>query len=217
MLHAPGPSERGAAYSALEKLALLRPLGLESADCTLDFPGDDDDRRRADLWWDDLGLSGEPAPIALAPVSRRADKRWPAERFARVCDLLVERTGRRLLLVHGPGEAPQAEAVVACAARRDACIHPTGVLPFAALPAAMARCAGYVGNDNGIRHVAVGLGLPTLAIFGRPSPVNWTPPGTTRHLSVGGQRDIRTIAISEVEPLVEVFASLVAAGRQGGP
>ncbi len=196
-------------YSALEKLRLAAALGLDASDCRLDLPGREDDRARADAWWAALGLGDGPAPIAFAPVSRRVEKQWPAERFAWLAGEVVSRTGRRLVVFHGPGEAPQVRAVLDRTAHGDAIVVPGEVLPFASLPAAMARCAAYVGNDNGLRHVAVGLGLPTLAVFGPPSPANWTPPGAPRHLTAGGRRAIQSVAIDEVTPLVERFVDLL--------
>lgn len=206
--HRVPPAAEGS-YAALEKLRLLQPLGVETTDCTLELPGGREAGLKADTWWLTLGLGDGPAPIAFAPVSRRVEKQWPAERFAWMADQLAERTGRALLLLHGPGESAQVTAVLARAARRAALIVPREVLPFEALPAALARCAAYAGNDNGIRHVAVGLGLPTLAIFGRPSPSNWTPPGDARHLTVGGRRDIGTIGIGEVAPALDAFGRLL--------
>ena len=202
------------AYSALQKLALGRALGIESEDHSLQLPGGEAERRVADAWWRDLALDDGPRPIACAPVSRRPDKRWPADRFARVLDRLADRTGRPLLLVHGEGEASQAEAVTSRASRPSAFVRPVRVLPFEALPAALSRCVGYVGNDNGIRHVAVGLGLPTLAVFGRPSPANWTPPDAPQHLVAGGRRDLRALTLDEVEPLVGRFERLVGKGGE---
>jgi len=42
----------------------------------------------------------------------------------------------------------------------------------------------HFGNDNGLRHLAIAARIPTLGIFGKPSAVNWTPPGPTQHRSV---------------------------------
>ena len=203
------PRDEVGEYSALEKLRLAAALGLEASDGRLDLPGRAEDRARADAWWAALGLGDAPAPVAFAPVSRRVEKRWPAERFAWLAGELASRTGRRLVVFNGPGEAPQVQAVLERTARRDALVVPGEVLPFASLPAAMARCAAYVGNDNGLRHVAVGLGLPTLAVFGPPSPANWTPPDAPHHLTAGGRRAIESVTIDEVTPLVERFVDLL--------
>jgi heptosyltransferase III len=35
----------------------------------------------------------------------------------------------------------------------------------------------YIGNDSGITHLAAAVGVPTLALFGSSSPLNWAPRG----------------------------------------
>jgi ADP-heptose:LPS heptosyltransferase len=40
----------------------------------------------------------------------------------------------------------------------------------------------YLGNDGGPRHIAIALGLPSVAWFGPPNPANWTPPADERHV-----------------------------------
>jgi heptosyltransferase-2/heptosyltransferase-3 len=210
-------------YSARQKLRLGVPLGVQGdglTEATLDAPGTPADAARAREWWDARGLRDtEPPPVAVSPVSRRADKRWPPERFAWLCDWLTERTGRRLLPFYGPGEEAQVEAVIARARSSEAFIHPAPVLSFSSLPAALVRCGGYVGNDNAIRHLAIACSLPTLAVFGRPRPANWTPPGSPQHLAAGGGCGIGTVTLDAVEPLLPAFEALLqhAVPRRGPP
>jgi len=208
------PRPQPAEYSAIQKLRLGAPLGVPGAslgDCALDAPGAAGDAETAARWWTSLAIDGaDRPPLAFSPASRRADKRWPPDRFAWLCDHLAARTGRRLLPFFGPGEEPQVAAVIARAASPAAFVHPVSVLPFTALPAALARCGGFVGNDNAIRHLAVALGLPTLAVFGRPRPSNWTPPGDARHLAAGGGGAIDDVTIETVAPLAAAFERRLA-------
>jgi len=41
----------------------------------------------------------------------------------------------------------------------------------------MEGCRFYVGNDSGISHLAVALGIPTVAIFGPTDQTVWAPRG----------------------------------------
>jgi len=205
----PGDSPR---YSATEKLALLEPLGIRSTDCRIELFPTDAERREADALWASLGLPAGQPVVAFSPVSRRPKKVWPAARFAEVCDRWAERAGLRYLPVFGPGEEPQVERVIERLRHRDAVIYPCPVLPFGALLPLVSRCSFYFGNDNGIRHVAVAAGIPSAAIFGRPNPVSWTPPGSTDHLHAGGRCAIDSVATGEVDAML---ARLVAASGPG--
>jgi ADP-heptose:LPS heptosyltransferase len=112
-------------------------------------------------------------------VSLRAAKRWEPARFAEAAGRLHARTGGVFALVGGPGEEDDLRAT---ASRMTGVPHV--VRTFARLGGIASVLAGadlYLGNDNGPRHVAVALGLPTVAWFGGRNPGVWTPPGSDRH------------------------------------
>lgn len=210
----PAPHRR---YSALDKLELLEPLGIRSADYRIELFPTDADCREADVFWSALGLSGERPVVAFSPVSRRPRKVWPPGRFAEVCDRWAERAGFRYLPLFGPGEEPQVEAVIGRVRHRDAVIYPCSTLSFGALLPVVRRCSFYFGNDNGIRHVAIAAGIPSAAVFGPPDPASWTPPGSTRHLYAGGQCTIGTVTAGDVDAiLARLLATCGPGARASG-
>jgi ADP-heptose:LPS heptosyltransferase len=56
-------------------------------------------------------------------------------------------------------------------------------LPLDELLALVAEASVYVGNDGGVLHCAVGLGVPCVAVFGPTEPDIWFP-----HATLGPQR-----------------------------
>lgn len=202
----PVPPPPAPLYSAIEKLSLARPLGATGTDSRLDLAVTDADRHEAEAFLAAAGVGAEEAPVAFSPVSRRADKRWPAERFARLCDRWHESRGWRFLPFLGPGERDQVDAVVRAARHSSAFLPVAPPLRLAATRAAMERCRLYLGNDNALRHVAIAARLPTAAVFGHPRPVCWTPPADPRHAHAGGGRPIGSVSLAEAE---EAFAPLL--------
>jgi ADP-heptose:LPS heptosyltransferase len=170
------------AYTARHKAALLAPLGIGVTDMRLDFPVGDDDRAAAAARLRACGVADDARLVAVAPGTRREDKCWPADRFAAVTDRLVERHGLAPVFVCGPGEEPQVEAVRA-AMKHPARFNPERP-PLPQVQALLERCALYVGNDTGLRHMAVAAGIPSVAVFGQPRACNWTPPDDPRHRSL---------------------------------
>ena len=85
-----------------------------------------------------------------------------------------------LVVVEGPAEAGLGEDLAAgfgagrIPARAD--------LPLRILAAVLKHCRLFVGNDSGIAHLAAGLGLPCVVLFGPTSPAHWAPIG--RRISV---------------------------------
>jgi ADP-heptose:LPS heptosyltransferase len=50
-------------------------------------------------------------------------------------------------------------------------------IPLPELASRLAKCAGYVGHDTGMTHLAAALGLPTLVLWGPSNETVWRPLG----------------------------------------
>ncbi len=105
-------------------------------------------------------------------------KAWPAREGAALYRRL-EAAGLAPILVTGPGD--QALAAALREAAPDARFAPPTTLPE--LADLVAGCAVFVGTDNGARHLAALLGLPTVTVFGPTDPRGWNP-DDPRHVAV---------------------------------
>ena len=97
-----------------------------------------------------------------------AYKRWPAEHFGRLADLVQENQGLPAVIGWGPGEEEMVERLVKTAR------HPVHVLPLTSmkeLAAIIAQARLYIGGDTGPLHIASLLRTPVLAIYGPSDPV----------------------------------------------
>jgi heptosyltransferase III len=198
----PLPPPAPPVYSALEKLALGAPLGATGGDCRVEVFATGEEEREAAAFLARHRLAEGPRPVAFSPVSRRRDKAWPADRFARLCDLWHERSGWVYLPLFGPGEHEQVAAVVRASRHPGAFVFPCEPLSLGALPTVLARCRLHLGNDNAIRHVAIAAGRPTATVFARPDPRCWTPPGQDVHVAAGGRRPIDSVTVEEADAAV---------------
>lgn len=79
------------------------------------------------------------------------------------------------ILLYGPAEAEEyATYLGEWRLARKGSVHVfTGSLSNAIH--ILRACSGAVGNDCGLMHIAVALGLPTLSLFGPSEPVAWFP------------------------------------------
>lgn len=116
-----------------------------------------------------------PRPIiALHPGSGGQHKCWPADRYAALGQRLVGR-GFGVMICLGPVEAASATSWQAVAGE-----HATAVVANVELPTLaglVQQCAGFIGNDAGVTHLAAVLGVPTVAVFGPTDPARWAPRG----------------------------------------
>ncbi len=165
-------------YAGRRKLSLLSRLGMEVSDPALDFFVSDEDRRRFDETTATRGGGANPL-FAVSPVSKRAYKVWPAQRFAQICDRLVERFHGRIFFLIGPGETVFAENVQKHMKHESLPVDDSLSLAEAACLLDLATC--YIGNDNGLMHLSIAMKKSTFAIFGRPRARSWASPLPIQH------------------------------------
>ncbi|MFZ5801805.1 MAG: lipopolysaccharide heptosyltransferase II [Candidatus Omnitrophota bacterium] len=116
--------------------------------------------------------------IALHPSASCPSKRWPAERFGKLCDCFGDAGRGPLFFVVGTREDRGLAARIQASASVP--VHDwTGKLSLGMLAVFLSRCALLVTNDSGPAHVADAVGTPVVSIFGRNrrglSPKRWRP------------------------------------------
>lgn len=116
--------------------------------------------------------------IVLVMSATWTAKAWPGRHVAGLWRLLSA-AGANVVLAPGPGD----EALVAGLATE---LPPTAFAPPSTLRemARLLRSSDlFIGTDNGLRHLAAALGVPTVTVFGPTDPGGWNPPGP-RHVCV---------------------------------
>lgn len=111
--------------------------------------------------------------IALLLAGGDWHKRYPSglvTELIRACELEY-----LPVLLYGPSEADEYSAYLdEWHLARNGRIHAfTGSLSNAIH--ILRACSGAIGNDCGLMHIAVALGLPTLSLFGPSEPIAWFP------------------------------------------
>jgi len=99
--------------------------------------------------------------VALVHGSSRADKQWPVASWIELGRRL-NHSGFAVALAHG-NAAEKATSEAIAHQLSDAWVWPT--MGLDALTDTMAHCAGVVGVDSGLSHIAVALGLPHVQIY----------------------------------------------------
>lgn len=112
-------------------------------------------------------------------------KHWPAERFARVCDALVERFNAQIIVFADKSESRIGRTVVDF--MRHPCIDAVGKTDLRQFIALLAQCEMIITNDGGPLHLSVALDRKTISIFGLVDARIYGPyPSGPRHIVVKG-------------------------------
>jgi ADP-heptose:LPS heptosyltransferase len=155
------------------RLNYVRLLGADTEDKHMEmFLPPEEEARAEALLARHFGASASRL-LALHPTGSGAYKWWPLENFATLGTWLYQRYQAPLLIISGSRDRPVAEAL---AARLPGPTLVTGgrfsLLTVAAL---LKRARLLVANDSGPLHMALALGVPTIALIGADHPARIGP------------------------------------------
>jgi heptosyltransferase-2 len=154
------------------------------------------------------GIDSSRSLIAVHPGAVKPEKRWSAERFARVGRSLITRYRAGIILLGSPNEQELLQSI------RQLIDSPRVLIPEAAsltqTAAVIAHCNLFIGNDSGLMHVAAALGVPIVALFG---------PGTPATTAPWMDRNLYRIVLAEVScrPCRQRFFTECSPSPQGKP
>jgi heptosyltransferase III len=126
-------------------------------------------------WFADCGLLGGEPVVAIHPGAGSKGKRWPADRFINLARHLVIDKGQKLLIIEGPAEPGLAIQIQRALPPAKSILAES--LPLELLAGVLEKCTAFVGNDSGIAHLAAGLAVPSIVLFGPTLPAHWAPLG----------------------------------------
>lgn len=153
----------------------------------------------------DVGRSPD-LTVAIHISARKPSQRWPAERFAELMRQLAASQRMRFILLWSPGAADnplhpgddeKAQAVLEMLGGE----FPVEAVPTATLQeliAALSRCHTMICADGGAMHLAAGLGLPIVCLFGDSGADRWHPWGVHYRLLQKPSRQVGDIPVAEV-------------------
>lgn len=183
-------------------------------------------RRKAEEFLAQSGVRPNSLRIAIgAGASYGSAKCWPPSRFAELANRLQSESDADVILFGTAAEAAVTRAISFELHRPP--IDLTEKTSIADLPALLSHCHLFIGNDSGAMHVAAGVGLPVVAVFGPTDPYG-TAPVTARHTIVQQKpycspcflrhcptdhRCMRAITPEMVEAAVKPWLSAVEAQR----
>jgi lipopolysaccharide heptosyltransferase I len=162
LFYTSSPDPGRATHVIDRNLALLAAIGVQ--DRRVRFPVSVPESGVVDSIVQRFGRGGF---VVMNPGAAWPNKRWPAERFGRVAEVIRERYGLRSLVLRGPGEQALAHDVADAARGAADAAPPTGIREIAGVAHA-ARLM--ISGDTGPMHIAAAVGTPLVTLFGPTRP-----------------------------------------------
>ena len=120
-------------------------------------------------------LSTSELVIAVNPNARWASKRWPAEKFGQLSDILIEKFNGRIVFVGAPSEKDYVESIIK--GMRNKAVNAAGITTLPSLGVLLRKVHLFITNDSGPMHVGVAVDVPIVALFGPTDPEKTGPYG----------------------------------------
>ena len=165
---------------------MVRGLGLRTSPNELELfiPGEQIDAAKrlieqsTSMQYGDVPLIGFNPGAAYGPA-----KRWPAEKYAKLAEMICRRTDARIVLFGSGADRETAAEIIAHAGKASGrMIDLTGSTSLIEAMALIGECSVFVTNDSGLMHVGAALHTPMVAIF-----------GSTDHIATGPYSDNATV------------------------
>lgn len=152
---------------------LLRPLGIETSDRTLELFLSDADRASARNLLVTKGTHPNRTKVGLFPGAGWKLREWMPDRFAAVGDRTVHEFDAQVLIFGGPNEGELVNHVASLMEARATTfsVH----LPIRQFSALIELCDLFITNDTGPMHISAAMRTPTVALFGPGNHTRFQP------------------------------------------
>jgi lipopolysaccharide heptosyltransferase II len=165
-------------YEAASFVHLLAPIGIEMSAVEMVAPflsvPDAASGKAAALL---EALHDEPF-IVLFPGASIPERRWGTDRFRQVAEVLSA-FGVRMVIVGGIEDRRQGDVI----AGGGLGLNFAGLTSLSETTAVIQKSSLLLSGDSGVLHIAVGLGVPTVSLFGPGRAKKWAPQGD-RHIVI---------------------------------
>ena len=116
--------------------------------------------------------------VTLFPGASIPERRWGADRFRRVAEMLSV-FGVKIVVVGGKEDRKQGEII----AGGGLGLNLAGLTSLPETAAVIKKSSLLLSGDSGVLHIAAGLGVPTVSLFGPGRVQKWAPQGD-RHIVI---------------------------------
>lgn len=160
-------------------LDIARAMHINTADCWAYTPPTSEAQQRAGDIMRAHQLDSQRLILVhpgggVNPGMTLIQKRWPAERFAALADRISGEIGGQVAVLGTRSDVESIRAFEA-ALRSPLTADFTDRLSLSEIGALAARAVIYLGNDNGVAHLAASSGGKVLMIFGPSDPRRYAP------------------------------------------
>jgi len=156
-------------FNLLQSLEIVPPPSLTTP--FLDIPASV--RSSSELLGSDIGKY-----VVLFPGASIPERRWSADRFSALAGKLAEQQ-LGVVIVGGGEDYDSGETIAESVKNAVNLAGETSLLETASI---LKDAALLISGDSGVLHIGVGLGIPTVSLFGPGIATKWAPQGMSHRV-----------------------------------
>ncbi len=156
------------AYEPDNFLALLKPIGIVCQPDTIALSLPPQSASKAGQL---LHAISPDAFVVIFPGGSIPEKRWDVDHFSQVSKRLVE-NGYKIVVVGSREDKEDGDLIAGVQG-----LNLAGMTTLAETAAVIARSSLVISGDSGVLHLAAGLDIPTVSLFGPGNAAKWAPRG----------------------------------------
>lgn len=196
---------------------ILKLLNLELSENTPRFFLKDEDTQWAEMFLKEQGVKETDILIAIVPSSGRSwgkdshIRLWGCLEFAKVCNMLMERYNARPMLLGDKEDVKICNRVEELTS--NAVLNFSGTTTLRQFASLLSKSCLVITNDGGPLHIAVGVGVKTVSVFGSVDERVYGPyPPSPNHIVI--KKDLscrpcyRNFKIPECQTDIECIRSI---------
>ena len=125
------------------------------------------------------GIKNNDFVVCVAPGAAESAKArmWPYERYAELCDEIIDKYNAKIIFVGILNEVDLIESIQNNIDNKDKTINAAGKITLNQLFCLISESKLFIGNDTGPMHIAAAQGVKTLGLFGPNLPIRFGPYG----------------------------------------
>lgn len=144
------------------------------------------------------GATGFQTFIGIQPGATFAVKQWDTDRFAAVADALVTDEHTAIVLIGGKNELETAKRMREMVSAKTPIIDLTGQTQLRETMGVLAHMSLFISNDTGVAHIAAGLHVPLVTLFGSTIAHKWGNYGPYNAVIRADQNDLSLLPAEQV-------------------
>jgi ADP-heptose:LPS heptosyltransferase len=181
-------------HQTLRNLDILAPIKVRVDDLSHEITLTDEEVLKGKRETDRM-RAGRRYLFGFHPGAGKPQNRWPSEKFVQIIASLGQGYNCTQFITAGPMDADVLKSILIEVNQKIEVVENKSIREIASI---IKQVDLFISNDTGILHVAAGVGVPLIGLFGPTDPLQWAPMGHRIRYIQGEGGIIDAIGVDDV-------------------